>query len=426
MRERTRGFSLFLIATLIASGPVSASAVLPRVAHHKSTRPHVSRLAPASRVTSHSSSPLRARAGTAPAPQDTSEPTTSSSLSTLDQIQKQLRVHRRILEQTQQQETRVLRQLSWAQENLQRAQVELRQTSVAVTGTRQEVARATQDLADVSGRLAEHKALMGARLRMFYEKGALGYLDVLLGSTGFQDFATRSYLIALVINRDVRLFQRVYSEHQKRNEVHATLVVHEQQLAAQQQHWAASREETTRLAEERRRLLERVRTERSAQETAIRELELESGRITDLIRHATVGRRGGPHLTLANGMLLWPVSGPITSGYGWRIHPIFGTREFHTGVDIAAPYGTPIRAPLDGTVLFTGWMGGYGRLVILDHGNGLSTTYGHLSAFKVHVGDHVQRGETIAAIGSTGWSTGPHLFFEVREDGKPINPLGGT
>lgn len=303
--------------------------------------------------------------------------------------------------------------------------MELRQTSVAVTGTRQEVARATQDLADVSGRLAQHEALMGARLRMFYEKGPLGYLDVLLGSTGFRDFATRSYLIGLVINRDIRLFQRVSSERQKRDEVHATLVVHEQQLAAQQQHWAASQEETSRLAMERRRLLERVRTQRSAQEAAIRELELESGRITDLIRRATAGRRGGPHLTLANGMLLWPVSGPITSGYGWRIHPIFGTREFHTGVDIAAPYGTLIRAPLDGTVLFTGWMGGYGRLVILDHGNGLSTTYGHLSSSKVHVGDHVQRGEAIAAIGSTGWSTGPHLFFEVREDGKPINPLGG-
>jgi murein DD-endopeptidase MepM/ murein hydrolase activator NlpD len=127
--------------------------------------------------------------------------------------------------------------------------------------------------------------------------------------------------------------------------------------------------------------------------------------------------------TLLNGGMPWPIAGPITSGYGWRIHPIFDTLEFHTGVDIAASTGAPIDAPAAGTVIFAGSLPANGTLVILDHGNGVTTTYSHLSAYHVYVGERVQRGQVIARVGSTGWSTGPHLFFEIRKNGHPINPL---
>ena len=118
-----------------------------------------------------------------------------------------------------------------------------------------------------------------------------------------------------------------------------------------------------------------------------------------------------------------PVWGEITSGYGWRIHPIFQTPEFHTGIDIAAPWGTPVEAPADGTVIYAGQMPANGMLLILNHVNGFSTTYSHLSSYAVRPGEHVHRGQTIARVGSTGWSTGPHLFFEVRAGGRPVNPL---
>ena len=153
-------------------------------------------------------------------------------------------------------------------------------------------------------------------------------------------------------------------------------------------------------------------------------LQSESVKIQAIIVRSAPGWHSGPIPTLLSAALLWPVPGEVTSGYGWRIHPIFHTPEFHTGIDIAAPWGTPILAPADGMVIFTGWMPANGLLVILAHGNGLSTTYSHLSSTEVSPGERVRRGEAIARIGSSGWSTGPHLFFEVREGGRPVDPLG--
>jgi len=348
----------------------------------------------------------------------------SSAESTLASIQQQLADRRRALAQTRVQEQHALAQLSWAQERLERARASLAQTVDALHGTRAAVAQVTSSLATVSQQLETHEALMGARVRAFYERGPLGYFDVLLGAADFRDFVSRSYLLGVIINRDVQLYQQVSSERAQQTEARATLAEQEQHLAEQQAQWIVSRDQTARLAQERRDLLARVRSQRLAQEEAIRELEAESLKITDIIRRSTGRVHVGPIPTLGDGALLWPVEGRISSGYGWRTHPIFGTREFHTGIDIAVPWGTPIHAAAAGSVIFTGWMRGYGMLVILDHGNGLSTTYSHLSSYSVHIGQRVERGAVIANIGSTGWSTGPHLFFEVREDGQPVNPLG--
>jgi murein DD-endopeptidase MepM/ murein hydrolase activator NlpD len=136
-----------------------------------------------------------------------------------------------------------------------------------------------------------------------------------------------------------------------------------------------------------------------------------------------LGQSKGTVPTLANGEMPWPILGPITSGYGWRIHPIFDTPEFHTGVDIAAAWGTPVEAPAPGRVIYAGTLPANGTLVILDHGRGLTTTYSHLSSYDVRIGERVERGQVIAQVGSTGWSTGPHLFFEIRQNGRPIDPL---
>ena len=408
MRKRTRGIlvSGLLIFAVAAGKTVEAGAPGAPIA----PSPPLSPTGGLSRTAAPPPNALRAGSG--------------SSTVTLGRIRDLLTARRRRLAETVEQERRALAHLSGAQERLLEAQFRLRQTALALLGTRRAVAQATEVLQAVFQRLAGHETLMNARLRAFYEQGPLGYLDVLAGAGDFRGLVMRSYLVGRIIEHDLRLYRAVAAERRQKDEVRADLTARENQLATEQHRWLASREETARLAAEQRRLLGHVRSERRAQEEAIRELEAESARIEAIIRQTEPPAPSGPVPTLTNGSLHWPVTGRISSGFGWRTHPIFHGREFHTGIDIAAPWGTPIQAAANGTVLFTGWMRGYGMLVILDHGNGLSTTYAHLSSCGVHGGDHVRSGDVIARIGSTGWSTGPHLFFEVREDGRPVNPLG--
>ena len=119
---------------------------------------------------------------------------------------------------------------------------------------------------------------------------------------------------------------------------------------------------------------------------------------------------------------LWPVEGQVTGSFGERIDPFNGEGAFHSGVDIGSSYGHPIVAPADGIVTVTDTMGGYGKTIMIDHGSGISTRYGHLSGFAVTAGQHVQRGDIIGYVGESGRSTGPHLHYEVRINDTPVNP----
>ncbi len=166
-------------------------------------------------------------------------------------------------------------------------------------------------------------------------------------------------------------------------------------------------------------LINKLRTDRATFEAAEKELAQQSASLENKIR------RSVENVKITTGFLK-PIIGSITSGFGWRRHPIFGSRSFHSGVDIAASYGTPVKASNSGKVIFSGWYGGYGKVVIINHGQyqgkAISTLYAHLSRIAVS-GGSVKKGQVIGYEGSTGYSTGPHLHFEVRIDGKPTNPM---
>jgi murein DD-endopeptidase MepM/ murein hydrolase activator NlpD len=167
-------------------------------------------------------------------------------------------------------------------------------------------------------------------------------------------------------------------------------------------------------------LLTSLRGTRAQYERRIREQQRESDSIAALLR-----RRGSRGATISGrGSLSSPVANPlVTSTYGYRVHPIFGDRRLHTGLDFRASSGTPLSASAPGEVVYAGWRGGYGNCTIIDHGGGIASLYAHQSAIRVAVGDVVKRGQVIGAAGSTGYATVPHLHFEVRRNGIPVDPM---
>jgi murein DD-endopeptidase MepM/ murein hydrolase activator NlpD len=168
----------------------------------------------------------------------------------------------------------------------------------------------------------------------------------------------------------------------------------------------------------RERLRKQVLERKREYEAEVGVLERESAAIAEALR-----RRGAGDDRPRPGRLLRPSPAAIVSGFGSRVHPIYGTVRMHTGVDFAAAMGSPIRAAAAGVVVSSGSYGGYGTATVIDHGGGLATLYGHQSATLVRAGQQVTAGQVIGKVGSTGASTGPHLHFEVRVNGDPVNPM---
>jgi murein DD-endopeptidase MepM/ murein hydrolase activator NlpD len=203
----------------------------------------------------------------------------------------------------------------------------------------------------------------------------------------------------------------------QRNDVQTKADALQAQRAEQAQATAAAADETAH----EQALLGSLRARRVEYERKLKEQQDESDAIAALLR-----RRGsnGPHIS-GHGSLSAPVRNPeITSTFGYRIHPIYGDRRLHAGVDFRAPTGTPLLAAAAGEVVFAGWKSGYGNTTIIDHGGGLATLYAHQSSIGVKVGQEVKRGAVIGLSGATGNVTGPHLHFEVRVNGTPVDPLG--
>ncbi|MCG9884430.1 MAG: peptidoglycan DD-metalloendopeptidase family protein [Cyanobacteria bacterium] len=217
--------------------------------------------------------------------------------------------------------------------------------------------------------------------------------------------------LQITVQQQTAVADRLTAQRQKAESDAAQLAQDSATMAALIQ--AKAKQQVALEAAERERLA-RLERERLAQLAQARSRGSGGGRIS----------RGGGGRWVASGRgeLAIPVVGPLTSGFGWRVHPILGRGRFHNGLDFGAPHGSTIRAAHGGRVIVAGWFGGYGKTVVIDRGDGLSTLYGHASEIWVNDGDVVEAGQAIAAVGSTGLSTGPHLHFEVRRDGQPVDP----
>ena len=280
-----------------------------------------------------------------------------------------------------------------------------------------------------------HDTMLRKRLVDVYENGDLSYANVLLSARSFSDFVERWEDLRLLIAANERAVRARKAAEAKVASIEADLERTRLELEAQQQAQVEARSQLDGLASERQNLVQLAAVQRrhvaaqvaqmedlsAAEEAQLESLIQERERELEAARRAA-GITGGEVGEGAAGAFSWPVTGTITSPFGWRPNPFGGAPEFHQGLDIAAPTGTTVTAAAGGTVIMAQWYGGYGNYILIDHGGGYSTGYGHLSAIYVSNGQTVTRGQAIGAVGSTGQSTGPHLHFEVRINGKPVDP----
>ena len=340
----------------------------------------------------------------------------------LDEIQQKLGEKDAQLEDKKKEISNAMERLILTQEELAEAKrklaaIESRQQALPIKIRQNEAA-----LAAKQKEYDKSRSVYKKRLRDIYENGQVNYLDVLLGAADFRDFSSRMYLLQRVIRRDFALIDRLEEQREALLQQKAELDDIRKQLAAAHAESQKEKEIVAQKTVERQKLYEQALAEKAQLDAEYEELQRNSQEITAMIQRMEQEGRMMPQAG-GTGQLAWPVNGEITSPFGWRVHPIWGTQIFHAGLDIGADYGDPVHAADSGTVVFAGWMGGYGNAVMIDHGGGMVTLYGHNSSITVGEGEQVSKGQTIALAGSTGNSTGPHCHFEVRIHGEVVSPL---
>ena len=303
------------------------------------------------------------------------------------------------------------------------------------------------------------------RVRDIYINGQISYLDVMFGAKDFEDFLTRMDLLKRVMLQDSELVNQVLVY---RNEIQAIGKQLEQdKLQQTQQTLVAEDAKEVRLQKvaEQQALIDMMENDKDVYNRQYDEMIAASNQVAQLIQESKYRaaaeeerrkkeaearkvqaeqrkaqseynrQKQGSYETSDNGnyqayvpttnsgAMIWPITGQITSEFGWRTRPIFGGQRFHSGLDIGVDYGMEIHAAQTGVVSHAGWIDGYGNTVMIEHGGGIVTLYGHNESLAVNVGQIVNQGDVIAYCGSTGNSTGPHCHFEVRVNGEPVSPM---
>lgn len=288
-----------------------------------------------------------------------------------------------------------------------------------IVDTEQAIEQKTEELEAAELKIAEKNLLLNDRLRVMYKTGTVGYLEVLFGAEDFTDLLSRIDMIQMVVVHDQNLIEFLKEQRDIIEAKKIELESYKQQLLGL---FASKLKKQDELSAALNRLI--------AYKTELRKDELAMGEMEDeLLKQADQLTEYIKKLELAavyvGGEMMWPVPGyySISSLFGNRLHPISKEYRMHTGIDIESPRKTPLVAAQTGTIVFANWFAGYGKAIIIDHGGGYTTLYGHLDVISVKVGQVVVKGENIGQTGNTGYSTGPHLHFEVRMNGDYVDPL---
>ena len=342
-------------------------------------------------------------------------------------------------EKVEQQQNEAEQKLEYVKGELTDALVKIQELGDKITSAENEISEMEtklinlqKEITDISSKLEkvqkdydENKKVMEARMVVMYECGDISYLDLLLHSSSLVEFLSNYYIIEQIMESDNEILESIEKEkneieitkeklEDRKTEIKLLRVKKEQTRIIMENNKTVQQNAIDKLSEEEKELQQKIQDYKD-----------EQAKIENLIAIASTNYIYNGEYT--GGVMAWPVakSGTyITSGYGIRTHPIQGIIKGHTGIDIGnAGFGAPVIAAADGVVSMASYYGGYGNCVMINHGNGVSTLYGHGQKILTEVGKEVKKGDLIMEVGSTGVSTGPHLHFEVRINGIPVSPL---
>ncbi len=327
------------------------------------------------------------------------------------------------------------------QNELSKVADDIKELQASVDGINNQIAKTTQDIEATEVKIADKKdeiktkkkeikkkqeeiqsqeSGLNQRLVVMYKNGSIGFFDVLMGSNSISEFVSNVEMIQKIYENDVEILKILEKEHKKLEKERKKLQKEEKELKAIQDELAEKKKNLNSQVAQLKEKQGELNKKKKVLEDKEDELKASADALISEIKKLQDASR-----VYTGGAFLWPVpsSTYISSSFGYRIHPIFRTWKLHTGTDIGASYGANIVAAAEGKVIMAQWYGGYGNCVMIDHGSGIVTLYGHCSGYNCSVGQEVKRGTVIAFVGSTGNSTGNHLHFEVRKNGEYVNPM---
>ncbi len=338
----------------------------------------------------------------------------------LDKIYEQLNAKRQTLQDIKKKEKNTLLDLTTLRSRMNQQKEKLTYTQYQLETLRREISSATGQIhrfeIDVDGAMDN----LSKKYRNMYKRNVSTFWEILLNTSELTDMLNDMYYYKRLVEEDKQFITDVRNNVQQLKALRDKVGYRKQQTEVLKDTIVAQTTVIKRMEREKSSLYDELRLKRDQFERDIVELQRNSDQVEELI--AKLAKQGKLAARLGTGKFIVPTTGFVSSGFGMRLHPVFKKEYFHSGIDVATPQGTPVKAADDGMVIYSGSWGGYGKTVILDHGAHLTTLYGHLSRLYASTGAFVKKGQIVALSGNTGVSTGPHLHFEVRETGKPVNP----
>ena len=303
---------------------------------------------------------------------------------------------------------------------MDKATMDLTEVEKEIATIEANIEKKTGELIEAEENVNDMQDTFNSRIRVMYKTGNIGYLEILLASSDVKDFLSRQDMIKAIADNDKELIKYMKEQRDLIEITKMELETQKKAVEVSKSKLESRRRDLASATRAKEGLIDRLMEDEKA-------LEKEHDALNDYAKalEADIMKLMVNTNPYSGGKMAWPVPGRtrISSPYGYRIHPIFKTKKLHTGIDIPAPTGTNIIAASEGTIIHAGTLGGYGKTVMIDHGGGIATLYGHNSAITVSNGTYVAKGDVIAKAGSTGYSTGPHSHFEVRKNGAYVDPL---